>query len=193
MNMKNHSISKIFHKIKSIIKHKIRGEASTEYLISKGLTVGRNFKRMDGCIIDSSHCWLISIGDNVTLAPRVHILAHDASTKMLLNYTKIGLVTIGHNVFIGASTTILPNVKVGDNVIIGAGSVIVKDIPNNVLVAGNPARIISSIETYHDKESEKMKNSSVFDECWTENAGITDERKSEMKMRLTKNGVGYIV
>ena len=78
-----------------------------------------------------SHCWLISIGDNVTLAPYSQILAHDASTYNFIKYTKISDVTIGNNVFIGAGAIILPNVKIGDNVIIGAGSVVTKDIPNN--------------------------------------------------------------
>ncbi|WP_253200562.1 DapH/DapD/GlmU-related protein [Clostridium sp. CF012] len=101
---------------------------NTEQLIKMGLKVGKNFNRLGGCIIDDSHCWLITIGDNVTLAPRVHILAHDASTKMYLDVTKIGLVDIGNNVFIGAGSIILPNVKIGNNVIIGAGSIVTKDI-----------------------------------------------------------------
>jgi maltose O-acetyltransferase len=59
---------------------------------------------------------------------------------MYLNYTKIGLVKIGDNVFIGAGSIILPNVKIGNNVIIGAGSIVTKDVPDNSLVAGNPAK-----------------------------------------------------
>lgn len=49
---------------------------------------------------------------------------------------------IGNNVTLGANVVIIGNVKIGDNVIIGAGSVVVKDIPNNSVVAGNPARVI---------------------------------------------------
>ena len=52
---------------------------------------------------------------------------------------------IGNNVVIGANVVIIGNVTIGDNVIIGAGSVVVKDIPDNVIVAGNPARIIKYI------------------------------------------------
>ncbi len=58
-------------------------------------------------MIDSSHCWLIQIGDNVTLAPGVHVLAHDASTKRSLGYTKIGIGQGGNNVFGGAHSVIL--------------------------------------------------------------------------------------
>ena len=70
--------------------YRLRGEYTTEKLISMGMKVGKNFGRLNGVILDPSHCWLIEIGDNVTLAPRVHILCHDASTKPFLNYTKIG-------------------------------------------------------------------------------------------------------
>ena len=72
--------------IKSIIRNKLmrlRSEVSTEKLIELGLTVGENFSRQEKTLIDQSHCWLITIGDDVTLAPRAHILVHDASTKRL--------------------------------------------------------------------------------------------------------------
>ncbi len=77
--------------LKEII-FRIRGEWSTKKLIKQGMVIGKNFERLNNVLIDDSHCWLIEIGDNVTLAPRVHILAHDASTKMFLGYTKIGCV-----------------------------------------------------------------------------------------------------
>lgn len=150
-------MGEIFKQIKTLIIQKLRGETPTEKLVKMGLTVGRNFSRQKGCIIDDSHCWLITIGNNVTLASRVCILAHDASTKMFLNYTKIGLVEIGNNVFIGAGSIILPNVKIGNNVIIGAGSIVTKDIPDNSLVVGNPAKIIGSTSEYIDKNKELMK------------------------------------
>ena len=69
--------------------YRIRGEYTTEKLMKMGMKVGENFKRLNGVILDPSHCWLIDIGDNVTLAPRVHIMCHDASTKQFLGVTKI--------------------------------------------------------------------------------------------------------
>ena len=119
--------------------YRIRGEYTTEKLISMGMTVGKNFGRLNGVILDPSHCWLITIGDDVTMAPRVHILAHDASTKGFLGYTKIGRVNIGNNVFIGAESVILPGVTIGNRCIIAAGSVVTRDIPDDSLAAGCPA------------------------------------------------------
>ncbi|WP_409304749.1 acyltransferase [Peribacillus sp. SCS-155] len=170
---------------------RFRGEASTETLVKYGLTVGENFQRQAQCIIDPSHCWLIKIGDNVTLAPRVHILAHDASTKMHLGYTKIGKVIIGNNVFIGAGSVILPNVQVGNNVIIGAGSVISKDIPDNTVVGGNPATIICPTSEYIQKHGSRMSARPTYDENWTFD-NITNDMKKQMKQEL-ENGIGYIV
>lgn len=67
----------MFEKVKSLI----RGTINLDKLIKQGLVIGENFHAQEGVIIDPGHCWLIEIGSNVTLAPRVHILAHDASTK----------------------------------------------------------------------------------------------------------------
>lgn len=183
--------------LKSFIYSKLmrlRSEISTEDLISLGLTVGKNFSRQEKVLIDQSHCWLINIGDDVTLAPRVHILAHDASTKSATGYTRIGLVNIGNNVFVGASTTILPNVTIGDNVVIGAGSVVSQDIPSNSVAVGNPAKIICTYDEYIYKKKSEMSSSPVFDESYTlRNAKFTKQMKEEMKQELMgHNGVGYV-
>lgn len=180
-------IAGIFKKI--ILK--LRGEVSTSQLIKSGLVVGYNFNRLYGCKIDSTHCWLISIGDNVTLAPGVHILAHDASTRKDLGYTKIGLVTIGSDVFIGAGSIILPGVTIGDNVIIGAGSVVTKNIPANSVVAGNPASFICTASEYIAKNSSLLKKRPQFDKSWTVENGITMEQKKIMREKLS-DGTGFV-
>ena len=109
---------------------KIDDRPIIEILKENGLVIGKGVSIQGECIIDPSHCWLITIGDNVTLAPRVHILAHDASTKRELGYTIIGEVIIKNNVFVGANTTILPNVEIGNNVIIGVGNTILTNSHN---------------------------------------------------------------
>lgn len=71
-----------------------------ERLQKKGLILGENVSIQNDVSIDVSHCHLITIGSRVTLAPHVIILAHDASTKRMLGYTKIGNVTIDNDTFI---------------------------------------------------------------------------------------------
>lgn len=173
---------------------RLRSETSTEVLIKLGLTVGKNFSRQEKTIIDQSHCWLITIGDNVTLAPRVHILAHDASTKAGVGYTRIGLVDIGDNVFIGASSVVLPGVKIGNNVVIGAGSVVANDIPENSVAVGNPAKVVCSYDDYVTRKKEEMKKTRCFGEEYTlKNKGLTPQMKQEMKEAMAENRISYIV
>ena len=172
--------------------YRLRGDHTTEKLISMGMVVGKNFKRLHGTILDPSHCWLIEIGDDVTMAPRVHVLCHDASTKIFLGYTKIGRVTIGSRVFIGANSTILPGVTIGDDVIIGANSVVTHNIPSNSVYAGNPARRLCSLEEYLAKERKRMESAPTYGEDYTLSTNISMERRMEQKHDL--NGkIGYIV
>ncbi len=148
--------------IRKILEY-LRGEPQhLEKLIKRGLKIGKNFNRMGGVVIDPSHCYHITIGDNVTLAPRVHILAHDASTRMFLGKTRAANVVIGNEVFIGAGSVVLPGVKIGDCVIIGAGSVVSKDIPDNSVAVGNPARVVCSVDEYIEKEKAKMRPENTF-------------------------------
>ena len=155
------------------------------------MKVGKNFGRLNGVILDPSHCWLISIGDNVTMAPRVHILCHDASTKQFLGYTKIGRVNIGDNVFIGAESVVLPGVSIGNNVIIGANSTVTKSIPDNMVAAGSPAKIICSLEEYLSKNREKMKKAPVYGADYTLRGDLTDVKKEQMVKEL-EGQMGYI-
>lgn len=187
--------------IKAILK-KIRarflGENTLSQLIQRGLTVGKNFKCEECPFIDPSHCWLIQIGDDVTFSNKVRVLAHDASSlhistmgKGKNKYVKIGKVKIGNNVFVGADSIILLGVTIGDNSIIGAGSVVTKSIPKNVVAAGNPARIISSIEEYKEKIQSLMSQSPLYEEEYTMRGNITNEMKQQMKKELEK-GVGFV-
>lgn len=90
----------------------LRGEQFLDKFIKRGLKVGDHFQMMGGVIIDPSHCYHITIGHHVTLAPRVHILAHDASTYMFLGKTKAANVRIGDFVFVGSYSTIMPGVTI---------------------------------------------------------------------------------
>ena len=177
-------------KLKDIL-YRLRGEYTTEQLIKMGMKVGKNFGRLNGVILDPSHCWLIEIGDNVTMAPRVHILCHDASTKHFMNYTKIGRVTIGDNVFIGAESVVLPGVTIGNNVIVGANSTVTHDIPDNTVVAGTPAKLICTLDDYLNKEKERMKSAPCYGEDYTLRKDVSMEKLMKQKEEL-KGKIGYI-
>lgn len=82
------------------------------------------------------------IGPNVSIYTACHPLDSENRNKAL---EWAEAVTIGNNVWIGGSVTICPGVTIGDNVVIGGGSTVTKDIPSNVVAAGNPARIIKRL------------------------------------------------
>lgn len=171
--------------------YRLRGDYTTEKLASMGMKVGKGFKRLHGVILDPGHCWLIEIGDYVTLAPRVHILCHDASTKDFLNYTKIGRVTIGSHVFIGAESVVLPGVTIGDRVIIGANSTVTHDIPENSVAVGSPARVVCTLDRYLEKEKARMNNSPCYDEAYTLRKNVSMDMRRKQKEELLGK-IGYI-
>lgn len=133
-------------------------------LLGKGLVLGKGTEILEPFFIDPDHCFLVSIGANCTLAPNVRLIAHDASTKRHLGYTRIGKITINDNCFIGDSVIILPNVTVGANSIIGAGTLVNRDIPPGSVAAGNPVRIICKLEEYLEKVRARAEQSGVYGE-----------------------------
>jgi maltose O-acetyltransferase len=160
-------------------------------LVSKGLVLGKNVLFGDPIFLDPSHCFLISIGDNSIIGFNVKLIAHDASTKMILGYTKIGLINIKENCFIGDSTIVLPNVTIGPNCIIGAGSVVTRDIPPDSVAAGNPARVICSIDEYIAKMETIRKSKKVFgSDYYIENL---DESKRREIIDSIGGSIGFIV
>ncbi|MCG6137873.1 MAG: sugar O-acetyltransferase [Nostoc sp. LLA-1] len=96
-----------------------------------------------GCVI--LDCNIVEIGENVLCGPYVQIYAayHPTEPEIRLSGRELAApVKIGNNVWIGGSAIICPGVTIGDNTTIGAGSVVVKNIPANVVAAGNPCGII---------------------------------------------------
>lgn len=125
-------------------------------------------------LIDITRPWLIEIGENVQITDGVTILTHGYDWSVLKGlYGEVlgsaGKVKIGNNVFIGMKTTILKGVTIGNNVIIGANSLVNKDIPDNCVVAGNPAKIIMSVEDYYIKRKNvQYKEAEELVRCYRE-------------------------
>lgn len=181
-----------FHGLVRRIYHRVFRSNTLNELKARGLTFGRNFQVLDGVTLDWSHCWLITIGDDVTMAPGVRVFAHDASTKMHLGYTRIGMVEIGDRVFIGAASIVLPGVRIGSNVVIGAGSVVSSSIPDNTVACGNPAKVLAATDMWLEGKRREMRTVPCFGEEYTSRQGITDAMRDEMNERMI-GGVGYVV
>lgn len=113
------------------------------------IEVGDHFYANYGCVI--LDCAPVTIGDNCLLGPNVQIytVTHPLDAKYRQHdencHALAYPITIGNNCWIGGQAIICPGVTIGNNVTVGAGSVVTKDVPNNVLVAGNPARVIREL------------------------------------------------
>lgn len=129
------------------------------------IEVGRNFfANYNCCILDVAK---VRIGDNCQLAPNVAIYTagHPVHPDTRNTGYEFGIsVTIGDNVWIGGNSVVCPGVHIGDNVVIGAGSVVTKDIPDNVIAAGNPCRVIREIT--EDDRRKYYKDRLIDDEAW---------------------------
>ena len=160
-----------FEKISRIVKE-LLGKSENAFInppfycdYGSHIEVGKNFFANYNCtIIDVAK---VTIGDNCQMAPNVAIYTaghplHPVSRNSLYEY---GIsVTIGDNVWIGGNTVILPGVHIGSNTVIGAGSVVTKDIPDWVVAAGNPCRVIKKITD--DDKKYYYKDREFDDEAW---------------------------
>ena len=110
------------------------------------ISVGRNFfANFNLTILDEA---TVTFGDNCLVGPNVSIYTacHPLDAQQRATMVEWAEpVTIGNNVWIGGSATIVPGVTIGDNCIIGAGSVVTRDVESNTVVAGNPAKVIKRL------------------------------------------------
>lgn len=169
------------------LKRKIQGGYPTveEYRM-RGVVIGENCHIYGS--IDYGHEFLVTMGDNVTLASGCSLLTHDGSTKKICGYSRVGRIDIGNDVFIGASSIVLPNVKIGNKVIIGAGSIVTKDIPDNTIAVGNPARVIGTYDDYVKKVKDQFESLPTWSTHFSKK---TDIEKQQMRDALHENGYGF--
>jgi len=102
----------------------------------------------------STEPYLISIGNFCQLTEGTKIYTHGGALvarDKFPNFDFFGKVVLGDRVYVGAGSKIMPGVTIGNNVLIAAGSVVTKSIPSNVVVAGNPAKYICTIDQYIEK------------------------------------------
>lgn len=110
-----------------------------------GIKLGKNAHIGANVTFDNWNASCYDIGDNVTITMNSILLTHGMVRQDDGAYkSQVGLLKIGDDVFIGANTIITRPLTIGSRVIIAAGSVITKDIPNDCVVAGVPAKIIKN-------------------------------------------------
>lgn len=132
-----------------------------DFFVNNGGTIGT------GCeifpeVFFGSEPYLITIGNNVRLTNGVKFVTHDGGLwtlrkmKLLENADSFGRITVGDNTHIGWDVTIMPGVSIGKNCVIGCNAVVTRDIPDNSVAAGVPARVIKSINQYYEEKKDKV-------------------------------------
>ncbi len=149
-------IKKISKWLNRIYLKKGNPKKKTNIIRKMGVKVG------EGCefytnISFGSEPYLITLGDNVRVTNGVKFITHDGGVwvlrkmKLLEDADIFGTIEVGNNVHIGIDTIIMPNVKIGNNCVIGCGAVVTRDIPDNSIAVGVPARVIKTTQEYYEK------------------------------------------
>lgn len=161
---------RVFRRIRNVIPRciglkktpKLVMMSPEDYYRSKGAKIGEHVSLIEP-VNFGSEPYLITIGDYTSVSFDVALVTHDGAARVLRNLPNgnkeagiYGEIVIGTNCLIGCRATILPNVHIGDNTIVGAGSVVTHDLPANVVAAGNPCKVICTLEQYIDRHKDTL-------------------------------------
>jgi maltose O-acetyltransferase len=174
--------------LKSKVERK-RLERRWYKLRQQGMHLGSDVWLPASTWIDPDYCFLISIGDHCGFGEECLILAHDAQMDEFLDAARIGQVTIHESCHIGARTVILPGVVIGPKTIVGANSVVTRSLPPDTVCAGNPAKVICSLEDYLSKHRSRIVEA-------TKVACVTSDTSLQERQQITvaaKKGSAYVV
>ncbi len=138
------------------IYRKLLGRFNYEkYLRHLGVNFPNGGVHVFGRVEWQTEPWIITLGKNVYITDGVKFITHDGSTLIFRQFTPDLEITkpivVGDDVFIGNNTIILPGVTIGSKVVIGAGSVVSRDIPDNSLAVGVPARVVKTADEFYEK------------------------------------------
>ncbi len=148
-------ISRVKNKLRSFYLHRIKHLDDSAILVmdlrKRGMTIGEHCRIFTN--ISSKEPSLIRIGDRVTVSSEVSFCTHDnAVIKAIPGKTDVvGRICIGNDCFIGMRSILMYGVTLGDRCIVGAGSVVTRSFPSGKVIAGNPAKVICSVEDYAEK------------------------------------------
>ena len=168
-----------------ILNHKNKAEY---VLITGGGKLGKNCE-IYSSVLFGSEPYLIELGNNVRITEGVKFVTHDGglwTLRTMYNDMKkadyFGKITVKDNVHIGMNTVIMPGVTIGKNCVIGCGAVVTKDIPDNSVAAGVPAKVIETTEEYYSKKKSKV--------IMTKGLTGNKKRAAIEYLLYTKNGGG---
>ena len=141
-----------------------------DFLKKKGIKIGKGvtIPNPKNVSIDYSRPTLLEIGDNVRLNQGLTIMTHDFASMVFVNafndfIPSHGKIKIGNNVYFGRNCTVLKGVEIGNNCIIGYGAVVMKNIPDNSVAVGSPAKVVCTLEEYYEKRKKTYFSKECID------------------------------
>ena len=137
--------------------------------------------------------YLLSIGNNVWITDGCRLLCHDASVIMInvmqgSQLDQVGPIEIGDNCFLGNNVIVLPNIRIGSNTIVGSGAVVTHNLDGDGVYAGNPARLVSSMDDYIEKAANRSMRFPWSNHLKKNSVHVYD---GELEKELKKERVKY--
>ena len=187
-------------KILKKVLEMVNREVPIEILKKRGMKVGKNFSKQQGCFIDPSHCFLIEIGNNVTFSIRVTLLAHDASSKKILDYAKqkripIVIATTGFS-----DTQLLEIKNLSNTLPIFRSSNMSLDINLMAKLVQKIAEVLKDsdieiIETHHNRKVDSPSGTAILladaiNQVFN-NEKVYDFDRMQKREKRSKNEIGF--
>lgn len=148
-------------KLRSIYKMLLNKFRPLKYMKKVGVNFPEGKVHIYGKVAWGSEPWIITLGENVYITDGVKFITHDGGTllyrKQIPDLEVTKPIVVGNDVYFGNNVIVLPGVTIGNNVVVGAGAVVTKDIPDNSLAVGVPAKVIKTADEY----LEKLKSESL--------------------------------
>jgi acetyltransferase-like isoleucine patch superfamily enzyme len=164
------AIISLFDSIYKLFMIKAGEETRNNYLRKKGVKIGKNCKVHT--VSFSTEPYLVEIGDHVRITSGTTFITHDGGVNVFrgeIGGGIFGRIKIGNNVFVGTNCIILYGTTIGDNCIVGAGSVVRGQYPENSVIVGNPAKVVTRISIqkllYLQSPGLVMTNNLPVEEC----------------------------
>lgn len=149
----------VFKDFLSRVKLAVKGPF--KIALKKGLHCGKGVRVMGG-VNFGSEPYLITLGDRVGISNGVLFITHDGGSWAFRHRAeykgirRFGKISVGEGSLIGARSVIMPGVKIGKNCVIGVGAVVTKDVPDNSVAVGIPAKVVCDVDSYAQKMKARM-------------------------------------
>ena len=180
-------IARALERLLAYVGH-LRSERRWRMLKGAGMSIGTGVRIPASTFVDTSHCYLISIGDGCTLGEECLLLAHDAQMDEFIDAARLGRIVIHERTYLGHRTVVLPGVEIGPRTVVLPNSVVMKTLPPDTVCAGNPATVVSTLEAYVEDRRVELEALPTLEEADFRARSLTERGRIELREALARGG-----